>query len=497
MSTRRHDLIVRGADVYDGTGADPVRADVAVDGDRVAAIGDLSEAGAATEVDGAGLALTPGFIDVHAHDDAAVLMDPELRCKTLQGVTTDVVGNCGMGIAPHGNALPAFLPWTPGLDTLPVWRGYQGYVDRIDAEPPSLNVAVLVGHGTVRSEILGGRRDAPTATEVDAMRALVEEGMDAGAVGLSTGLIYEPGRYASTDEVVALAEVAAAAGAIYTTHMRNEADQLLEAVAESIEIGERAGLPVEISHHKASGRDNWGRVRDSLAMIDAARQRGVAVTLDQYPYTAGSTVLYAVVQNGALGDGKGGIGRAEPDGVTVATASGHPEWEGLNLVEIGELLGVSPRDAADHVIIATGGTALVVIEMMSEDDVRTVLAHPQTMIGSDGVPAPGKPHPRLWGTFPRVLGRYARDDGVLSFADAVRRMTSLPATTFGLTDRGVIREGAFADLVLLDPATVADRGTYADPEQPPAGVNTVVVNGTIIVRDGAHTGARPGRALRR
>ena len=493
-----YDLVIRGADVYDGSGAPPVRADVGVTGDRIVDVGELRETSGAVEIDAGGLAVTPGFIDVHSHDDAVVLVDPELRCKTLQGVTTDVVGNCGLGIAPHSHALTNFRAWTPGLEDHQPWDGYRGYMARLDDAAPSLNIAVLVGQGTARAAVMGATTDAPSPNQITAMQAIVEEGMAAGCVGLSTGLIYEPGRYSSTDEVVALAEVTAAAGGIYTTHMRDEADHLIEAVAEALEIGERAGLPVQISHHKASGRANWGKVRESLAMIDAARDRGARVALDQYPYTAGSTSLYAVIQNGALdtGDG-GGIGRVGPEAVTVASAAGHPEWEGRNLVEIGEALGTSPRDAADKVIVETSGAALVVIEMMCEDDVRTVMSHPQTMIGSDGVPAPGKPHPRLWGTFPRVLGRYARDEGVLTFADAVRRMTSLPATTFGLTDRGAIRPGAFADLVVLDPHTVADVGTYADPEQPPTGIAAVIVNGTVIARDGAHTGARPGRALRR
>jgi N-acyl-D-amino-acid deacylase len=489
-------LIVRGATIYDGTGGDGFVGDVAVRGDRIVAVGAVA-GDAATVIDAAGMAVTPGFIDVHAHDDAAVLIDPTLACKTLQGVTTDVVGNCGLGIAPHSQSLREFGPWTPGIENHEPWNGFRGYMDMLDGAPPSLNVAVLVGHGTVREAVMGTAKRAATDDEVTAMRALVQEGMDAGAVGFSTGLIYEPGKYAHTDEIVALAEVAASAGAIYTTHMRNEGDGLLDAVAEAIEIGERAGLPVEISHHKASGRANWGRVTESLALIDAARERGVTIAQDQYPYTAGSTHLGAVVNNGAFDGGDGGIGTVEPEAVMIASATGHAEWEGLNLVEIGESLGITGRAAADHVITATDGSALVVLEMMSEDDVRTVMAHPYTMIGSDGVPAPGKPHPRLWGTFPRVLGRYARDEGVISFAEAVRKMTSLPATTFGLTDRGVIRAGAFADLVVLDPARIGDVGTYDDPERPPTGVTAVIVNGTIVARDGEHTGARPGRALRR
>ena len=346
---------------------------------------------------------------------------------------------------------------------MPPWDGYAGYLEQLDKEPAALNVAALVGHGTVRGAVMGNDARPPTAEELDAMRDLVQEGMDAGAVGFSTGLIYVPGRAADTDEIVELARVAAAAGGIYTSHIRNEAEGLLDAVAEAIEVGERAGLPVEISHHKASGKSNWGTVRESLRLIDDARARGVQVTADQYPYTAGSTILRAVIDNGGLDEGGGGIGIVAPEDVTIASAAGHPEWDGLNLVEIGAALGVSPRDAADAVIEGTRGSAVVVLEIMSEQDVRTVMSSPLTMIGSDGIVAPGKPHPRAWGTFVRVLGRYARDEGVLSMSEAVRRMTSLPADTFGLVDRGRIAEGAFADLVVFDPKTVIDTATYDEP----------------------------------
>ena len=390
-----------------------------------------------------------------------------------------------------------FAPWSPGIVDVPAWDGYAGYFEQLDKEPAAVNVAALVGHGTVRGAVMGNDARPPTAAELDAMRDLVREGMDAGAVGLSTGLIYVPGRAADTDEVVELARVAASGGGIYTSHIRNEADGLLEAVAEAIEVGERAGLPVEISHHKASGKANWGTVRDSLRSIDEARARGVRVTVDQYPYTAGSTHLGAVLDNGGLDDGAGGIGIVDPEDVTIASAPGHPEWDGLNLVEIGAALDVSPREAADVVVQGTKGSALVILEIMSEDDVRTVMSSPLTMIGSDGIIAPGKPHPWAWGTFVRVLGRYGRDEGVLSMAEAVRRMTSLPADTFGLVDRGRVAEGAFADLVVFDPATVIDTATYDEPFGPPVGIEAVIVNGAVAARAGAPTGARPGRALRR
>jgi N-acyl-D-amino-acid deacylase len=480
---------ILGATVYDGTGAPGVVRDVFVAGDRVV---DATDDGPV--IDGTGLALAPGFVDVHTHDDAAVLVDPEHRCKTLQGVTTVIVGNCGMGIAPRRTAMPIFGTWSPALVDVPPWEGFAGYLERLDAEPASVNVGALIGHGTLRASILGFRDATPTDADLDTMRGLVRDGMDAGALGMSTGLIYEPGRYAATDEIIELARIARP---LYTTHMRNEGEHLLDAVAEAIHIGEAAGTRVQISHHKASGRPSWGLVHESLAMIDAARARRVDVALDQYPYTAGSTSLYAVVQNGSLDGGGGGLGGLPPENVLVASAAGREEWEGQHLAQLAAAFGTSAREAADRVIAETNGSALVVIESMSEDDVQTVMRHECTMIGSDGIPAPGKPHPRLWGTFPRVLGRYARDLGILTVEEAVRRMTSLPCETFGLTDRGIVREGAFADLVLFDPATIADVGTYDDPARPPTGVAAVIVNGTVVARDGVHTGERPGRALRR
>jgi dihydroorotase/N-acyl-D-amino-acid deacylase len=330
------------------------------------------------------------------------------------------------------------------------------------------------------------------------MRALVREGRDAGAVGLSTGLIYEPGRYADTDEIAALAGELAGTGALYATHMRNESEGLLDSVRETLEIGRRAGVPVQISHHKAAGERAWGLVRESLRLIEQAQAEGMDVHADQYPYTAGSTVLAAVAQNGTFDPARsGGLGHVAAERVTIASAPSHPEWEGRKLSDLARELGKDAQTAAEQIIAQAPGVT-VVTHMMDEGDVRTVMRHPSTMIGSDGIPTlPGKPHPRLWGTFARVLGHYARDLGLFSLAEAVHRMTGLSARKFGLRDRGVIREGAFADLVVFDPARIIDVGTFADPNHPPAGIHHVFVNGTAVVRGGSHTHARPGRALRR
>lgn len=495
--SERYDVVIRGGVVHDGTGAPGVPGDVAVRGDRIAAVGAVTERGA-TEIDARGQAVAPGFIDVHSHDDLAVLLSPAMPFKVMQGVTTTVVGNCGSGVVPYAAGLARFRRLHPGA-TPPEWDGYPGYMRRVEEAGPALNVAVLVGHGTLRAGAMGTAQRPPASGERAAMLRWLDEGIAGGAVGFSTGLIYEPGRWARTEEIVDLARQVGLAGGLYATHMRNEAGGLLDAVREAIRVGEEGGLPVQISHHKASGRENWGRVRDSLALIEAARGRGLDVLADQYPYTAGSTSLAAVVQNGAFRrDSPGGLGELPGEAVLIASAPRHTAWEGRRLSELAGDWGVGTEDAAARVVGEEGDACFVVLFTMDEADVRTVLAHPTTMIGSDGVPAAGsKPHPRLYGCFPRVLGHYARDERVLDLPTAVHKMTGMPAARFGLADRGVIRPGAFADLVVFDPARIRDTATYDDPCRFPEGIAAVYVNGTAVARDGAQTDARPGRVLRR
>ena len=494
-----YDLVIRGGTVYDGSGAPGVRADVGVRGDRVVTIGEIPERGG-VEVDARGQAVCPGFIDVHSHDDFAVLLEPEMDFKVMQGVTTDIVGNCGSGVVPYSAGAQRFGRFHPGAK-VPEWDGFGQYLQRVDEIAPSVNVAVLMGHGSLRNGALGMAQRPPTVDELRQMLDWTREGVENGAVGLSTGLIYEPGRYAATDEIVALAKVLdGPAGGLYASHMRNEAAGLLDAVRETIGIGEAAGVPVEISHHKASGRENWGRVRESLRIIEEARARGVDVTADQYPYTAGSTSFFAVVQNGALGtggSGPNGLGLLDPADVLIAAAPRHPEYEGKTLADLVEKFDLPLEQAAQRLLDEEGEALFVVLFSMDEADVRTVMAHPTTMIGSDGVPAGSKPHPRLYGCFARVLGRYTRDEGVLDLPTAIHKMTGMPATKFRLADRGVLRPGAFADIVVFDPATVDDIATYAEPRQYPRGINAVYVNGVAVRRGERHTGARPGRGVRR
>jgi N-acyl-D-amino-acid deacylase len=484
------DLVIRGGTVFDGTSARGRSADVSVRGERIEQVGGVKLRGA-REIDASGLALAPGFIDVHTHDDFAAVLHPDMAFKVCGGVTTCVVGNCGFGAAPWRQASLMARAFHPKAE-LPEWQGYEGYLGRLEAEPPSVNIGALVGHGTLRLAAMGNEPRPPTSDELGRMEADLREGLAAGALGLSTGLIYDPGRHAATEEIVALASQVAETGGLYATHMRNEADALVESVEEAIEIGERAGVPVQISHHKAAGRKNWGSVRESLACIEAARARGLEVHADQYPYTAGSTVLGAI-----LGAGGRGAGAVQPEAVVLASTADHPDWEGRSLADLAVEWGVAAPEAGRRALAEEPG-ATVVVHMMCEEDVRTVMRHPTTMIGSDGIPTlEGRPHPRLYGTFARVLGHYAREEGLFPLEEAIHRMTGLPARVFGLGERGVLRGGAFADLVVFDAGRIIDRGTFEDPNQYPDGIAHVFVNGTQVVRDGAHTGERPGRALRR
>lgn len=485
------ETIIREVDIYDGTGAEPVVGDIGIDGDRLLLNPD--NAHAAIELDGRGLAASPGFIDVHTHDDFAAVLHPDMAFKVRGGVTTCVVGNCGMGAAPFPQASVMARAFHPQAQ-LPEWDGYAGYMDLLDANPPGVNIAVLVGHGTLRMAVLGNSARAPEDGELARMQDLLAEGLEAGAVGMSSGLIYDPGRHAQTDELIALAGVMRPMGGVYATHMRDEGMNLLQSVEEAIAIGAGAGVAVQISHHKASGRAAWGLVRRSLQLIDAAQQAGADVHADQYPYTAGSTILSAIFRQGRFGTASDVL---SADDVVIAAASGFADWEGKSIAELAREFSTDPDCAAARVLESCPG-ATVILHSMNEEDVQTVMRHPSTMIGSDGIPTlDGRPHPRLYGTFARVLGHYSRELGLFSLAEAVYRMTGFPAAKFDFKDRGVIRDGAMADLVLFDPCTILDKGTFKDPNQYPVGIHKVWVNGTLTVDGMKHTGARAGRTLRR
>jgi N-acyl-D-amino-acid deacylase len=477
-SPSRADLIIRNATLIDGTGAPAVEGDVAVTGDRIVALGTLPTQAAAVEIDARGKVVAPGFIDAHTHDDNLLLSDPTMAPKASQGVTTVIAGNCGISLAPLAlSGAP-----TPPLDLLgdrSVFRfpRFADYLDQLDATPPAINAAFLVGHMSLRVGCMD-RFDRPaTADEIATMARRLDDSLAAGAIGLSTGLYYKPSEAAPTDEVISLAKVARRHDGLYVTHMRNESDRVMTALDETFAIGREAELPVVISHHKVIGRRNFGRSAETLPFV-AARGGRQPIGFDVYPYIASSTVLSVDRFNAS-------------ERIIVTWSKAKPEVSGRDLADIAQEMGLSLEDAA-----ATLQPAGAIYFMMDEADVQRILKAERAMIGSDGLPHDVFPHPRLWGTFPRVLGHYARDLKLFPLHEAVHKMTGLTAATFGLRDRGVLRVGAFADLVLFDPATVIDRATFEAPTRPAAGIELVLVNGRPVWRAGAPTGERPGRALR-
>ena len=502
----RFDILITGGSILDGTGSPPRRADIAIKGDRIAAISatPIPRMQAARVIDATGKTVTPGFIDMHAHLDPLLRL-PLAESALRQGVTTGLGG-------PDGGSP---LPLAP-------------YLDSARRLKTGINVAFLVGHNDIRRSVMGMSDKAPTEDQLTRMKALVAKAMRDGAFGISTGLLYLPGTYSTIDEVVELSRVAADSGGIYTSHLRKEGLGLLEGVAEALEIGRRARIPVVLTHHKAVGKLMWGKSAVTLAMVDSAIKAGTDVSIDQYPYTATHTNIRVLIPSWALADGNSeferrlavpalrdsiirGIvdnilndrGGGDLSRVQFARVTWDTSLEGKTLADLAQRRGLqrTPENGALLVLeVMKQGGANAIYHVLDEGDVRRIMTSPHTMIASDGrlsQPGEGHPHPRAYGTFPRVLGEYVREQKLMPLETAVYKMTGKPAKRLKLRDRGVLRVGAFADVVVFDARTVKDQATFANPHQYPVGIETVIVNGSLAVDAGKPTGARPGRVLTR
>ncbi len=472
------DLLIKNVSIVDGSGIEPLPASVAIREDRILEIS-TTETSADQVFDGEGYVLAPGFIDVHTHDDLYLIRSPQMLPKLSQGVTTVIVGNCGISAAPV--ALKQSLPDPMNLLGQAgefCYSRFSSYVDAIANAKPAVNVAALVGHTALRNNHLDRLDRAATRSEIELMKRQLTDALEAGALGLSTGLAYLSAYSASTEEVLDLAEALADFDGIYATHLRSESAAILTALDEAFQIGNAVGTPVVISHLKCAGIDNWGRSRELLARLDAARETQ-PIACDCYPYSASSSTLDLRQVD-------------ERITITITWSDPHPEMAGKSLEGIAAEWKVPQLEAARRL-----EPAGAIYHCISEDDMRAILRHPATMIGSDGLPSDPRPHPRLWGTFPRVLGRYVREEKLFSVSEAVRKMTSLPAERFRLQHRGRIQEGCYADLVLFDPAEIRDQATFDDPMQCAAGIKAVWVNGVLSYQNGKATGSRAGRFLAR
>lgn len=517
------DVVINGGRVFDGTGSAPQSLDIGIRGEWIGALGDLSKADAALRLDATGRAVCPGFIDVHSHSDAYVLIEPSAPSKVFQGVTTEVVGNCGASAAPRLDRYLMPSDWRamkyPGF-----WRTVAEYRTLLEQVKPAVNVVLLIGHNALRASVMGYAERPAGPDDLKAMEELLARSLEEGGAGLSTGLIYSPGMFAAPEEVLALARVAAARGKIYTSHMRSEGSRLLEALDETIGVGRATGVRVQVSHLKTSGRANWGLLDAALDKVRAARAQGLDVAADRYPYTASCTDLDVILPAWASGGGRDAVlarlrdpetrarlrheiqaarGAAYWDSLRIGSTR-HPDnvrFKGKPLPEIAAVLGLEPVDAALYLMETDELHTSGIFFGMSEENLWRILAEPYVMIGSDaslrsttGPLSRDHPHPRAYGTFPRCL-RAALDGKTVPLPEAIRKMTSLPARQFNLSDRGELAVGKKADIVIFDPATVSDTATFEQPHQFARGIHALLVNGVPVIRDGSLTGSRPGRFL--
>jgi N-acyl-D-aspartate/D-glutamate deacylase len=526
------DLLLAGGTVVDGTGLPARRADVAISGDRIAAVGSIERSAAKQVLDVAGSTIAPGFIDAHGHSDIAVLSSPQLPSKVHQGITTEVMGNCGLAVAPLGphadagavRSLLSIVDVDPGVAWR--WRSMAEYLSIVESQGAAINVALLAGHLAIRASCVGFDDRAATPTETGDMQSMADQALVDGAIGLSSGLMYPPNAYARAGELIALGQVVARHRALFAVHMRDYGDHLLESVAEVLAVAEATGCRVQISHLAVGGQRNWGKVARALDEIDAAARRGIDAGLDIYPYLAGSTNLTQLLPRWTLEGGTTKLLERLAERATRSRISAEIElyrlqdWHdillaggvfpdaaypvGHSVADLAALHDLPPIEVFLDLAAVSRGTAVIVAFGRSEEDLRAALTHPRSMIGSDGLgldPAgpsgAGQPHPRSYGCYPRLLGRYVREERVLTMEAAVHKSTLQVAQRFAIPDRGVVAPGYVADLVVFDPAVIADRATYIDPHQMATGISTVIVSGRAVLWEGQQTGQLPGVILRR
>jgi N-acyl-D-amino-acid deacylase len=515
-----YDLVIKNGTVIDGAGSDGYKADLGILDGKIAIIGEISSETAKSKIDADGMIVCPGFIDIHTHTDYTLLVNPRAESKIRQGVTTEIGGNCGGSIAPISdhNLKPAQKS-LKNYDIDPDWRDMGEFLGKLEDAKIGINYATFVGNGTARSAVMGFDERRPTETELEKMKAEVAKAMKQGAIGLSTGLIYTPSLYADTDEITSLAGVAAKYGGIYASHIRGEGETLFDAIQEAITIGERANIGVQIAHFKASGEKNWGKAERALKMLDEARNRGVDVTADRYPYLAGSTGLNFLMP---VWIKDGGIDMMvkrlkEPEisdkiksRLRAKAAETEDYWDkiilctdGSTITEAAEKRDMEPADFVCQFLIEKNGQVSICHFSMSQEDTNLILKHPLVMIASDssarapyGKLGEGKPHPRGYGTFPRAVQEYVRERKLVSLPEMVRKMTSMPADRLGFTRRGRIKMGNYADICVFNYETIEDKATYADPHQYPSGIEYVLVNGKVVIAKGEHTDEFSGKVIR-
>ena len=524
-----YDLLIKNGKVISGAGNPWYLADVAVKDGVIVRIGHIDNAGAERTIDAAGLFVAPGFIDGHSHSDLFLLANPKAEQKIMQGITTENIGLDGLSVAPINETdIPDWRTHLSGLAGNPPlnwkWRSLADHLDAVDESKPSINVSSYVGLGAVRLKVMGMTTRPATPEEIERMKREIAEAMEQGARGVSTGLIYPPCVYQSKEEMAALCQAAAQYGGIFDVHLRSESDNLLEAIDEVVDIGRRSGIAVHITHFKSMGRDNWGKAGAALEKIDRLRTEGLDITLAQYPYTAGSTMLHAILPPwfhaegpekmiDRLANNRRSVKEAiyenfdwenynrkvewEDIFISSVESEANKKYEGKHLIAIASEMGLTdPVDAACNLLVDEKLAVGMVTFCMSEEDVIEIMKHPTVCFITDGLLGGAKPHPRVYGSMPRILGRYVREKRVLSLEEAVRKMTSASAQRLGLRGKGLIEENYDADITIFNAETVIDKATYEEPRQFPEGISFVIVNGEVVVENGRHTGASPGKTIR-